>query len=285
MSKAKWALVSVAAAVVLILACIFSFNAYVRFVDAGKTPEQIAIEDELVEARARYWKNPNDVKAIVPFGIALRKCGDLEYSVKCLNQAVSADPKCFDAYLERGITHYLSGKFDDAEKDYQTAIEIDSRNGDVYGWFGNVETARAKDSQKAKDLEKCMEHLDKAIDLQKKCRQYKKNKLMWRTNLGDTEITAGNFAKAAGRTEKEVRERLLSGCKHLEEGLDVGPIGEWNERTPPAERPFKTEYAVRVCKLLIETYADLGEKQKAAAAKKRLKELESRERSGSGSAP
>lgn len=279
MSKIKIILVILVGLGIIAWVCAVSFNTLVSVIDKGKTPQQLAIEDKLSDARQKVWNNQQDPNAKVAFGKLLREHEDYHWAIKAFDQAIALDPKNVNAFIERGITYLSIGKLDNAEADYRTALKIESDNSDAYGWYAVLESTRAKFSQESHTPRTSLEHLDKAIALEKKCRQFNKNKLRWRTNLGETETTAAELAQALGHPQSEVRSRYASACMHIEEGLRVGPIGEWDEKTPIDARPLAPEVAIRNYKLLRETYNFLSEKEKARVAEEKLKALEAMQRS------
>jgi tetratricopeptide (TPR) repeat protein len=69
-------------------------------------------------------------------GLKYGKC-----ALTAVNRAIELDPKSSINYLSHGVGNYylpaaLGGGFDLAIKDFQKAIELDSKNADAYLWLG-----------------------------------------------------------------------------------------------------------------------------------------------------
>ena len=78
-------------------------------------------------------------------GLAFRKLGDLNESIKCLDEATRIDPNNTAAWCNKGDILNRLGKYDEAIAAYDRAIELDpedletrNKKGDILKLLGRV---------------------------------------------------------------------------------------------------------------------------------------------------
>ena len=58
--------------------------------------------------------------------------GTSEDAIPALDKAIEVDPRCVEAYVERGLQHWIGDRYEEAIADLTRAIELDPNNADAY---------------------------------------------------------------------------------------------------------------------------------------------------------
>jgi tetratricopeptide (TPR) repeat protein len=75
--------------------------------------------------------SPNSSKAWNNKGVALGKSGKFDEAIKAYDKAIEINPQISETWNNKGIDLSLSGKSDEAIKAYDQAIEINPNNSDA----------------------------------------------------------------------------------------------------------------------------------------------------------
>jgi len=78
--------------------------------------------------RMKRERNGKDADAWVDKGDSLNNQGKFDEAIKCYDKAIQLDPKIADAWNNKGESLRNKGKFDEAMKCYDKAIELDPKN-------------------------------------------------------------------------------------------------------------------------------------------------------------
>lgn len=89
-------------------------------------------------------------KTLVNRGIIKNRTGDIASAMDDFNAALAINEKIAEAYLNRGNSHYLSGRYSEALSDYETAISYEV-NKPWAAWY-NIGLAHEamKETEKAR---------------------------------------------------------------------------------------------------------------------------------------
>ena len=93
--------------------------------------------------------NPEDARAYNNRGFAYFITGDFEAAIADYNTAIDLDPENARAYSNRGLAYRSTGDFEAAIDDFNTAIDLDPENARVYSDRGDA-WLHLKEWQKAK---------------------------------------------------------------------------------------------------------------------------------------
>lgn len=98
-------------------------------------------------------------KTLVNRGIIQNRNGDLQAAVDDFNAALASDPNLPEAYVNRGNSYFLAGRFDQAIADYQKSLSLGLAKAHV-AWY-NI--GLAYDAKKEPD--KAREAYEKALEI------------------------------------------------------------------------------------------------------------------------
>ena len=126
---------------------------YVAAVDLEEQREDGAAEDGLRQASAVFSEDP-DVWFLL--GMYAQRTGDTARAISSYDRAVTADPKDYRAYVNRGNVRFEEGDYAEASRDYAAAVERNPRaaealynlsvaRGELYDFQGQADAmARAR---------------------------------------------------------------------------------------------------------------------------------------------
>jgi tetratricopeptide (TPR) repeat protein len=84
------------------------------------------------------------IRAAFEEGVALSNAGKSEEAIAKFNEVIGAAPKCASCWANIGAVHLKAQKYDEAEKAYKMALEVDPNLGAAYTGLMNVYNAQRK---------------------------------------------------------------------------------------------------------------------------------------------
>jgi tetratricopeptide (TPR) repeat protein len=87
---------------------------------------------ELADLEQRIVMRPDSAPLYLELAAMLADRGTSKDAIPALDKAIEVDPRCVDAYVERGRIHWMKDRYDDAIADLTRAIELDPNNADAY---------------------------------------------------------------------------------------------------------------------------------------------------------
>ncbi len=82
---------------------------------------------------------------------------NIEEAMKDYDEAVKLDPRCTEAYNNRGLAKSHMGKHEEAIKDFDKAIKLDPQDGMTYYNQGNAKSSLGKHEEAIKDFDRALE--------------------------------------------------------------------------------------------------------------------------------
>ncbi len=123
-----------------------------------------------------------DPLALVGMGSLLRQQGRLRDAILNCDAALRADPRCLEAWLERGFVLNAGGSFKAAAECYRQVLVLDPSNGHAHAGLANLAALNGQS-------ELAREHASAALAADPE-------NILAATALASVEIEAGNAAKA-----------------------------------------------------------------------------------------
>jgi len=120
--------------------------------------EKGQFEQAIKELSIQLSSEKEDLQALYLRGIAYRKLGKLDASLKDFDKAVSINPKNPDLFSDRAIVYHLMNRGDEAMKDMNTSVAMDAENAFRY-------SCRAYMREMLEDTNGAMEDYEMAIQL------------------------------------------------------------------------------------------------------------------------
>ena len=111
---------------------------YVAAVDLEEQREDGAAEDGLRQASSVFSEDP-DVWFLL--GMYAQRAGDTQRAISSYDRAVTADPKDYRSYVNRGNVRFEEGDYAEASRDYAVAVERNPRAAEA---LYNLSVARGE---------------------------------------------------------------------------------------------------------------------------------------------
>lgn len=126
-----------------------------------------------------------------------------DQAIKDFTTALSMDTNpSYSTYINRGASFFELKQYDEAMADFKQAVLLAPNNAKAYAWYGNVHYAR-------KAYSEASEHFSKAIALEP-------NNAVFHLNRGHAQLKIGNRALAALDFKKACELGNRDGCNQAE---------------------------------------------------------------------
>jgi len=123
-------------------------------------------------------------------GNAYREMGEFEKSIRMQKEAVKANPKFHEAWVNLGIAYRLTGDFAEAERCYAKAYQLEPDYAELHASLGVLYIVQGK-------YRKAVQHLERAVHLDAQLAT------AW-GNLALAYATVNEFGKAQAALKKAV---------------------------------------------------------------------------------
>ncbi|MDI9314235.1 MAG: tetratricopeptide repeat protein [Hydrotalea sp.] len=133
--------------------------------------------------------NPGSVDEYNNHGIAKAKLGKYNEAIKDFDKAIELNPQHAEAYYNRGNAKIDLGQYDSAIKDYNEAIKLNPQHADAYNNRGNAKNGLGQH-------EEAMADYDKAIELKPQFAEAYNNRGAAKYNLGKHNSAIKDYDKA-----------------------------------------------------------------------------------------
>jgi arylsulfatase A-like enzyme/Flp pilus assembly protein TadD len=125
----------------------------------GRVEEAVAILREGLE------KNPDSVNLMSKLGITLTEAGQADEAISLLEKSVlimDYDPEIFN-YL--GVAYYRKGRFQEALKNYNRVLELDSNYAPAHNNLGSLHLSVYQRGKDERAYQAAMDHFNKALEI------------------------------------------------------------------------------------------------------------------------
>lgn len=89
---------------------------------------------ELNDLDRRIAMRPDSAALQLELAAKLADQVTLEEAIPALDKAIELDPRCVEAYVQRGRIHWMKDRYEAAIADLTRAIELDPRNAEAYSF-------------------------------------------------------------------------------------------------------------------------------------------------------
>ena len=131
----------------------------------------------------------NNLQDSIDAGNQNLKAGKFDDAIKNFNDAIEIDDECIPAYNGRGIAYANKKDFDAAIKDFDKTIKLDPKYAEGYSNRGEAYADKG-------DAQKALDDFNKAIELDPKYANAYNNRGALYAKAGDLDKAAADFKKA-----------------------------------------------------------------------------------------
>lgn len=204
------------------------------------------------EAAQAYKRNIDNLSAAEWFerGHELDISGKFTEAIKAYNKAIELNPQYTDTYINRGALYDDLGKYQQAIKDYNKAIELNPQYAKAYNNRGNAYVTLGKYKQAFKDF-------NKAIELNPREAALYSNRGIAYAKLGNAQQAFKDFNKAIELNPQYAKAYNNMGALYFDLGKYQQAIKAYNKAIE-LNPPFAAAYNNRG-----EAYYKLGDTQQA----------------------
>jgi tetratricopeptide (TPR) repeat protein len=156
---------------------------------------------------------PDDARAHINLGNALRAEGRLDEAIAHYVEALDMEPDNAGAHLNLGNILQARGKLDEASAHYQKALEIESDNANAHVNLGNILRARG-------NLDEAAAHYQKALAI-------KPDHAGAHVNLGNILQARGNLDDSMAHYRKALEIEPAHAAAHINLGNVLQALGQF----------------------------------------------------------
>lgn len=170
-------------------------------IEADKHGEALPL---LLKAQNQPLKTFTKSEVLTTIGNCYSELDRFEEALQYHDQAISADPRNHKAYVNKGIVFRLQGKYDDAERCYSKALELQPDYAELHASLGALAVFQDKPAA-------AVGHLERAIQLDDQLPVAHSNLAMAYALLGRFDDADGELQKAIVRGYRQadvIRERI-----------------------------------------------------------------------------
>ena len=165
-------------------------------------------DDAIADMRALSAQRPNDGDAWTALGDLLRNDRKFSDAIPAYDRAIAllpnTDARLVSLYYARGIAYQNSNKWDEAERDFQSALAINPNRADVLNYLGYSWVERGK-------------NFDEAVKMLEKARSLRPNDGYIADSVGWAYYKLGRYQEAAAILEEAVQ--LAPGASEVNDHL------------------------------------------------------------------
>lgn len=131
----------------------------------------------------------NDLQDSLDAGNKAYDAGKFDDAIKNFDKAIEIDNECIPAYTGRGIAYAAKNDFDTAIKDFDKTVKLDANYAEGYSNRGQAYAEKG-------DAQKALADFNKAIELDPKYATAYNNRGALFAKAGDTDKAVADFKKA-----------------------------------------------------------------------------------------
>jgi tetratricopeptide (TPR) repeat protein len=113
-------------------AVFFGLGSGVLVMGASAALIRWSLRRELADLERRIAMRPDSAALQLELAAKLADQVTLEEAIPALDKAIELDPRCAEAYVQRGRIHWMNDRYKAAIADLTRAIELDPNNADAY---------------------------------------------------------------------------------------------------------------------------------------------------------